>query len=179
MRGNYYADYSWRDDMSNYIPAEHGGQLQRIARQLLLQPEDLIDFSSSLNPLGPPAVVGEMLAGALGRVVPYPDTESEELKNAIARQEGVDSASLLVGNGSTELIFLIARAVRPRGTAIVGPTFSEYERAARLAGSFVTQLRMDTAHDFRWDPSPSDWEAIARSGLCFIDRKSTRLNSSH
>ncbi|MCI0528863.1 MAG: pyridoxal phosphate-dependent class II aminotransferase, partial [Nitrospira sp.] len=56
---------------------------------------------------------------------------------------------LLVGNGSTELIYLLPRALRPKKVLIVSPTFSEYERACRLSGAKVDHLWLSARDGFR------------------------------
>jgi 5,6-dimethylbenzimidazole synthase len=65
----------------------------------------------------------------------YPDRESDELRSAISEHYGVDRDRLLIGNGCSELIHLIAGTfLEPGDRAVVlGPTFSEYARASRLA----------------------------------------------
>ena len=155
-------------DMHEISLGEHGGEIRRLAARMLLDPSDLIDFSSSINPLGPPAAVSKILLGSERILAPYPDSACHALRNAIGRRWDVAPEGVLPGNGSTELIFLIARAFRPATSAIVGPTFSEYERALRLAGSSVTDIGMDIARDFQWAPSRRDCDILQRSRLCFI-----------
>ena len=53
-----------------------------------------------------------------------------------------------MGNGSTELIYLVARALRPRRGLIVTPAFSEYEHALNVAGVPVAFHPTDEAHNF-------------------------------
>ncbi|MCZ7664025.1 MAG: hypothetical protein M5U22_14340 [Thermoleophilia bacterium] len=47
---------------------------------------------------------------------------------------------MLLGNGASELIFLVVAYLRPRRVLIVGPTFTEYERAARAWGPRSTSF---------------------------------------
>ena len=63
---------------------------------------------------------------------------------------GVDE--VLVGNGSTELIHLLARmCLDPRRRCLIlGPTFGEYEAAATLAGALVDFVEASAARDFAW-----------------------------
>ncbi len=147
---------------------EHGGEIHCIARELGVQASDLVDFSSSINPLGPPASVQRAMAQAADRIAPYPDSSSQRLRDAIARRWNLDAQSILVGNGSTELLFLAARAFRPKATAIVGPTFSEYERAARLVGSDVRHIMMDVDKGFQWNPTAQNWDTLLKSQMCYI-----------
>ena len=70
----------------------------------------------------------------------YPDPYGEELKLALARRHGMRPAEVLIGNGSTQLIYLLCGALRPRTALVVGPAFSEYANALTLAGADVRVL---------------------------------------
>jgi threonine-phosphate decarboxylase len=70
---------------------------------------------------------------ALKEIVHYPDRRSLKLRAALAAYHHLTPEAILVGNGSTELIYLVARALRPRRGLIVTPAFSEYEHALNLA----------------------------------------------
>lgn len=100
-----------------------------------LKPEDVIDFSSSINPYGPTPVVER--AAREAAIDRYPDRGSHGLRDALAGHLEVDVSSVAVGNGSAELIDHLARAyLAPSDTSlIVGPTFGEYERASLLCGA--------------------------------------------
>ena len=154
--------------METRIESEHGGELVSLAQQMLLDPSDFLDFSSSINPLGPPGWVKGVLSEASSSVTAYPDSTSRGVRSAIARHWNAQTDALLVGNGSTELIFLAARAFHPRRTAIIGPTFSEYERAARLVGSEIHHIPLDISDGFGWNPTDEDRDAIAGSDVCYV-----------
>ena len=78
------------------------------------------------NPLGPPAVVLRAIRSSLKQIVHYPDPDCRQLRKVLAQQRGVDPDMILVGNGSTELIHLLPRALRIKSALIIGPTFEEY-----------------------------------------------------
>ena len=99
--------------------------------------ERIVDFSASINPLGPPAAVLRAIRSALKQIVHYPDPDCRQLRQALAQQCGVDPDMILVGNGSTELIHLLPRALAIKSALIIGPTFEEYARALMDAGSTV------------------------------------------
>jgi len=112
----------------------HGGNVFAMARRLGVPPEEILDFSASINPLGPPAGVREVVATAFDRLGHYPDGGCTELTVALARHHGVDPANVCVGNGSTELIFLLPRLIAGDRALIIAPTFSEYAAALDRAG---------------------------------------------
>jgi histidinol-phosphate aminotransferase len=118
-------------------PQAHGALDHAELAGLGLSPEDVVDFSSSINPYGPAPEVEK--AARRAEIESYPDRECSELRSALSQHLGVDASCISVGNGSAELIDHLARIYLDRGdtTLIVGPTFGEYERASRLCGAKV------------------------------------------
>src|SRR5208282_5473406 len=98
----------------------------------------LVDFSASINPLGPPLSVLRVLRRELAAVARYPDPYCTEITDRLAAFHAVPPDQTVVGNGSNELIHLLTRALQPRRVAIVEPTYTEYLRAALLAGVETT-----------------------------------------
>ncbi len=133
----------------------HGGLDTAELRRLGLMPEQLVDFSSNINPLGPSPRVRE--AASKADLSAYPDRHCLELREALSGRLGVDIQNILLGNGSVQLIHLEARALLSPGQSCVifGPTFGEYEEAATLAGGEVHFLRAEEADGFRWSINDS------------------------
>ncbi len=137
------------DTMSDTF--DHGGNIFTIARSLGVQPEDILDFSASINPLGLAEGVGEAVYASFDRVMHYPDSGSTELKKALAGFHGVDDARVTVANGSTELIYLIPRLLAgERRGLVVAPAFSEYAKALSSAGMEVNYLNLNAENGFRF-----------------------------
>ena len=117
----------------------HGGVRPSDLRALGLKPEEVLDFSASVSPIGPPASVWDALEMVdLGA---YPDPLCLELREALSQALAVGVDRILAGNGSTELIHLLARAnlspPRPGATntaLILTPTYGEYEGACQSPG---------------------------------------------
>ncbi|MFQ5465042.1 MAG: threonine-phosphate decarboxylase CobD [Thermodesulfobacteriota bacterium] len=131
----------------------HGGDVWEAARALGLEPHEIIDFSSSINPLGPPKGALRAAARALKFAPAYPEPHSATLVRAFARRHGLVPGRVLAANGSVELIHLVPRVLRPERALIVEPAFSEYRAALGLAGSRVKGLAARAADSFR--PSPA------------------------
>ena len=140
----------------------HGGIKPEQLRALGLKPEEVLDFSASVSPLGPPAGLAEALRGV--DLTAYPDPACLELREALAghlsgSQAGrITPEQILPGNGSTELIHLLARAfLGPKedgaipGTLLLTPTYGEYRGACLLAGGAVSELEAHQERGFRWD----------------------------
>jgi threonine-phosphate decarboxylase len=113
---------------------DHGGIVFALARSLGIAPEELLDFSANINPLGPAAGVREAVCSSFHRVLHYPDRECFELRRALADFHGLDPANIVVANGSTELIYLLPRFLPGKKGLIIAPAFSEYARALERAG---------------------------------------------
>ena len=64
----------------------------------------------------------------------YPDAFAREATAALADAHGVSPASVLVGNGSTEIFFWIVSALRPRRPAWISPTYAGYREVCQAAG---------------------------------------------
>lgn len=91
------------------------------------------DFSVNLNPLGPPDAVREALAAALNHVEEYPDPEYRELRRALANYRQLAEEQLVLGNGASELIPGIIRALAPKTCMVTAPCYSGYETALKAA----------------------------------------------
>jgi histidinol-phosphate aminotransferase len=112
-------------------------------RKLGLRPEDITSFSSNINPFGPsPAVLEALRNAPFSELVPrYPDRLSFELRDLLATLHGLSMDSILVGNGTADILWLIGLAhLQHRRVAILGPTFGEYLNVAQLMGAEIIDL---------------------------------------
>jgi len=128
----------------------HGGQVYQLAKQLRRSVGTLIDFSASLNPLGPSASVVRAMRDAVNECQHYPDPYSEDLRLCLAQEHGISEESFLLGNGSAEIIRILPKALTLRYACIVGPTFGEFEHSLRLAG--VRCIGVDAVSAQRYAP---------------------------
>lgn len=138
--------------LSRLSPAVHGGPSHRELGELGLRSENVLDFSVSTNPFGPPPGIEKALAET--EIGVYPDTEATELRETLARELEVSTANLIVGSGSTELIRLAATAYFGPGDAVLipQPTYGEYETAVILVNAApLKPVARPEAH-FRFDP---------------------------
>jgi len=111
-----------------------------------LKPSDVLDFSVNTNPLGP--APGLLRAIANTDWSRYPGDDEAPLCRGLARQVDVTPDHVALGNGSAELLWLIALAVLSPGdeVTVLGPTFGEYARAARTAGAQIHEVRPSMAN---------------------------------
>lgn len=127
----------------------HGGNVYEIAAMLGCGPEEILDFSASINPLGPPPGLMEELERHFHLLQHYPDIRNEAIVHAIAEYERVPAGMVVVGNGSTELIYWLPGVLKVKSAAIVLPTFSEYRKAFELQGVRLEKLFCSRENGFQ------------------------------
>jgi threonine-phosphate decarboxylase len=132
------------------VDRRHGGDVDACAPIAGVAPGQILDFSASINPLGPPPSVRKAFIESYNEISRYPDPYGEKLKHALGGRHGVSPAEVLLGNGSTQLIYLICAALRPRTALVVGPAFSEYANALALTDARVGQFSLPPTDGFRF-----------------------------
>jgi len=127
----------------------HGGNVYKAAQQQRVPVEQIIDFSACINPLGFSMAGLRAIRSALKQIVHYPDPDCRQLREKLALRCGMDPDMILVGNGSSELIHLLPRALAIKSALIIGPTFEEYASALMGAGSVVQYVHAKRQQRFR------------------------------
>jgi len=134
------------DNLRNLKPCVHGGEVLDASDKSGFKREEILDFSSSVNPLGPSKKALEAAKNSFKEIPAYPDSNSNELRQAIADHfNGLSKNNVIVGNGSTELMYLFAETFMKKGdTAVIpAPTFGEYESAVRKTGETPKFVKLD------------------------------------
>jgi threonine-phosphate decarboxylase len=132
----------------------------------------LLDFSVTVNPLGPPPAVLRALQGGLAAVGRYPDPDCTLLRERLAALHGCCPDAVIVGNGANDLIYAVTRAARPRRVAIAEPTYTEYLRAALHGGAAVSHW---LGEGDTFQPAPFDPEGADLLWLCNPNNPTGRL----
>jgi threonine-phosphate decarboxylase len=143
-----------KENFRNLKPCLHGADTFEAADKTGFKREDILDFSSSVNPLGASGKALEAIRNSLKLIPSYPDSTSTNLRNAIAKHyKGITKDNVVIGNGSTELIYLFAEAFMQKGDAAIvpAPSFSEYENAVRKTGATVIYAKLNI--NFQADPA--------------------------
>jgi len=168
----------------------HGGHLRRLAERAGCQAEEILDFSASINPLGPPESLREVISRTLDRIAHYPDPECAELTQALADNYGVSPDEIVVGNGSTEILYALTRALGRIRAVIPVPSYADYAVASRLASMEVEAVPLEESRGFALD-----WDRLDRcveggeivllgqpnnpTGLAFDTTRLRRFASEH
>jgi threonine-phosphate decarboxylase len=135
-----------KDTVRNLKPCVHGGEVLDAAGKSGLEREEILDFSSSVNPLGPSKLAIEAAKKSFKEIPAYPDSNSNALRTAIASHfPALTKNNIIAGNGSTELMYLFADTFMRKGdkALIPAPTFGEYESAIRKTGEIPRFISLD------------------------------------
>ncbi|MGL5506976.1 MAG: pyridoxal phosphate-dependent aminotransferase [Paraclostridium sp.] len=124
----------------------HGANVEDMCREYNKDSKSIIDFSSNINPYLIKDLDKYLIEG-LRECSKYPDIEYTRLKENISEYIGVDSRYIIPGNGATEIIYLLMKSIGGR-LAILNPTFSEYERSAKINNLEVVNLYLSKENDF-------------------------------
>jgi threonine-phosphate decarboxylase len=139
-----------RARLAPHLDRTHGGNVDAWARSSGVEVGELLDFSASINPLGPPSSARVAFAESYAEILRYPDPYGDKLKEALAERHGMSPTEVLLGNGSTQIIYLLCAALRPRNALIVGPAFSEYANALTLIGAKVASFNLSADNGFQF-----------------------------
>ncbi len=106
--------------LSPYVP---GKPVDELARELDLDPATIVKLASNENPLGPSPKAIEAIKAQLDELTRYPDGNGYMLKSKLAERYGVSVEQVTLGNGSNDILELVARAYLAPGLNAV---FSEH-----------------------------------------------------
>lgn len=122
-----------------------------MAQRLGCRPEEIIDVSSNINPLGPPPGLMDHLREHLTVVCRLPEVDSRCVTAQMATWLGVDESCILAGAGTTQFIHAMFAALQSRRVLIVGPTYSDYADACRARGIPPQYFLADARDHFQID----------------------------
>jgi len=134
------------------LTIEHGGDVYSAAEGHGCSLRQVMDFSASVNPLGPSKKVKAEIRKWLKMLNHYPDPKCRRLRKRIRQVFSVPEPLIICGNGSNELIFEIVSAVKPHKVLVTAPSFSEYAKAASRYGAETVSVPLCEEHLFRLEP---------------------------
>ena len=136
--------------VSAIAPYQPGKPIEELAREYGLDPARIVKLASNENPLGMPASAQAAIAQAVAGLGRYPDAAGFELKAALSERYGVTQDWLTLGNGSNDILEIVALALLEPGASVV------YSRHAFVVYRLATQARgarhvMVPTHDLGHD----------------------------
>ena len=139
-------------------PYQAGKPIEELAREFGLDPKQIVKLASNENPLGMPESARLALVAATAQLGRYPDPAGFDLKQALSARWSVPQNWLTLGNGSNDILELVASALLEPGSSVV------YAQHAFVVYRLATQARgarhlVVPAKDFGHD-LPAMLEAI-------------------
>ncbi|MFN7340628.1 MAG: histidinol-phosphate transaminase [Opitutia bacterium] len=146
---------------------EAGRPIEVVAREFGLDPASVIKLASNENPLGPSPLGLAAASRALASCHLYPDSGCTFLRERLARAWGLSPASFVVGNGSNEVMILLAQAfLRPGDEVVFGSqAFVVYRLATLLCGATPVEVPMP---GYRHDLAAMRAAVTERTRLLFL-----------
>ena len=128
--------------LESLIPYEPGKPIEDVARELGLEPAEIIKLASNENPIGPSPKAVEAMKRAAETANFYPDGGGYQLRGAIADKFGLDRSNIVLGNGSNEIIEFVGHAFLQPGDDIVvaDHAFVVYKLMATLFGANTIEV---------------------------------------
>jgi len=136
----------------------HGGNVVWAASIAGCSPDRLLDFSASINPLGPPQSAIAAITSHLHRVTLYPDPRYSELRQHLGRFHQLPPEFVWPGNGAAELLTWMARQFRACKDSVylLTPAFGDYERALQAFGVSIQPYPLDWSRETPPLPDPAN-----------------------
>jgi len=139
----------FRDGIRTARPYSPGKPIEEVQRELGLA--SVVKLASNENPEGPLPAVLEAVERAARRLNRYPDASCYELTRRLAGHLDVDPRSLILGNGSNEVIDIMIRALVSPGETVVYSTCSFIVYGITTQVHFgcgrAVPMRADDTHD--------------------------------
>ncbi|HST29542.1 MAG TPA: histidinol-phosphate transaminase [Chthoniobacterales bacterium] len=121
---------------------EPGKPIDETARELKVDPREIVKLASNENPLGPSPKALAAMHSAIDSAQLYPEGSGVYLRTKISDRLGLLPKNIILGNGSNEIIELIGHAFLDRDAAIVTPAhaFIAYRLVAQLFGAETIEV---------------------------------------
>lgn len=128
---------------------EHGANIFEISKELKINLDKIIDFSSNINPYGASENAKEYIKNNLDLVSIYPDPNYKDLKLSISKYCKIDQEYITLGNGATEFINSFINIITPTNTLLLSPVYSEYEKELKKVNSNIFKMFHKKENNFK------------------------------
>lgn len=138
--------FSARTEISTLKPYNSGLTLDDAAARA--QNHQIAKLASNENPHGPNEATLKAMSEAISRPFLYPDPAARALADEISRQTGAAKSRVILGDGSEDLLNVLARAVLNSGDEVVTlfPSFPLHEDYATMMGARVARIGLTPQH---------------------------------
>jgi histidinol-phosphate aminotransferase len=141
-------------DLSSHTVYQAGRGIEEVARELGLDPDDLVKLASNENPFGPSPAAVEAIRETAGSANSYPKASHADLTEKLADEWDVAPAQIWLGNGGDGVLDYLARAMLDPGDEVLVPEpgFAYYGMSARFHHGEVRQYHLSKDDDFALTP---------------------------
>jgi len=122
---------------------KHGGNIYELNNK-----EKIVDFSSNINPLGPPKGLKETIENACDSIEKYPDPNYTDMREKLAKIYSLKKENFVMGNGGIQVIHNTLEFLEFKKALIVVPTFIEYEKALKRFNKDFKYYYLKEENDF-------------------------------
>lgn len=127
---------------------KHGGNIRRYAEIANCDPNDILDFSANINPLGFPDWFRPLMLSEMSALMHYPDPEYKNLKKKVAARNHIQENQIVFGNGASELLYALPRSLGSRKSFLPLPAYNGYTKALKASGVEITAFQLLENEDF-------------------------------
>ncbi len=129
-------------NLKDLVAYEPGKPVEDVARELGLNPNEIIKLASNENPLGPSPLALQAMRDMLERAHFYPDGGGYHLRTAIASQFRLEKENVILGNGSNEIIEFLGHGFLKPGDEVITAqhAFVVYKLMATLFGATTVEI---------------------------------------
>lgn len=151
--------------VASLTPYKPGKPPSELERELGLS--DIVMLASNENPLGPSALAMQAVQRVLATSARYPDPNGHSLKQALGQRYGLELSQLTLGNGSNDLLNLVARAFLSPGDEVI---YSQYAFAVYALATQVCQATavVTPARDYGHDLDAMAAAVTERTRIIFL-----------
>ncbi len=139
------------DHIRALAPYVGGKPIAEVAREFGLDEATIVKLASNENPLGMPESARRAMAAAFDELARYPDDAAYDLRRVLSERLAIAPESIVLGSGSSDILFMAAMAFAGAGTSVVYSqyAFVVYPLAAQKTGSrsIVVPAQADFGHD--------------------------------
>jgi len=129
----------------------HGANIFEISKKNNIDLNEIMDFSSNINPLGPSDRAINALKDNLNLLSAYPDVDYVDLKKSISNYTQVLPENIILGLGSTEILKDSIKFFNPKKSMILSPCYSEYEHELININSEIYEYNLNEENNFKID----------------------------
>jgi histidinol-phosphate aminotransferase len=142
-------------DLSGHTPYAAGRGIEEVAREVGLDPDDLVKLSSNENPLGPSPKAIEAVREHADTVNTYPKSAHVDLQERIAAEWDVTPGQVWLGNGGDGALDYLSRALLEPGDKVLvpDPGFAYYAMSVHYHHGRVNSYPLRKAEDFAQTPA--------------------------